>query len=67
MDALSQEEINALLNEPGGDVDMESETLSDVEKDAIGEVGNISMGTAATEQYRVIKLRYEMTARFAIE
>jgi hypothetical protein len=25
------------------------------------------MGTAATEQYRVIKLRYEMTARFAIE
>lgn len=28
---------------------------------------NVSMGTAATEQYRVIKLRYEMTARFAIE
>ena len=27
---------------------------------------NVSMGTAATEQYRVIKLRYEMTARFAI-
>ncbi len=24
---------------------------------------NVSMGTAATEQYRVIKLRYEMTAR----
>ena len=28
---------------------------------------NVSMGTAATEQYRVITLRYEMTARFAIE
>lgn len=28
---------------------------------------NISMGTADTEQYRIIKLRYEMTARFAIE
>lgn len=28
---------------------------------------NVSMGTADTEQYRVIKLRYEMTARFAIE
>lgn len=28
---------------------------------------NVSMGTAATEQYRVIKLRYEMTARFAID
>ena len=28
---------------------------------------NVSMGSATTEQYRVIKLRYEMTARFAIE
>lgn len=28
---------------------------------------NVSMGTAAIEQYRVIKLRYEMTARFAID
>lgn len=28
---------------------------------------NVSMGTADAEQYRVIKLRYEMTARFAIE
>ena len=28
---------------------------------------NVSMGTAATEQYRIIKLRYEMTARFAIK
>ena len=30
-------------------------------------LSNVSMGSAATEQYRVIKLRYEMTARFAIE
>ncbi|GHU40981.1 flagellar motor switch phosphatase FliY [Clostridia bacterium] len=37
---LSPEEISALLQE--------SEDLSDVEKDAIGEVGNISMGTAST-------------------
>lgn len=28
---------------------------------------NVSMGTAPTEQYRIIKLRYEMTARFAID
>lgn len=28
---------------------------------------NVSMGTADAEQYRVIKLRYEMTARFAID
>lgn len=28
---------------------------------------NVSMGLAVSEQYRVIKLRYEMTVRFAIE
>ncbi len=49
---LSQEEINALLNNPNesgdGAVDMDSEYLTDKEKDSIGEVANISMGTAAT-------------------
>ena len=49
---LSQEEINALLSgmDSGNDkaVNIESESLSDAEKDAIGEVSNISMGTAAT-------------------
>jgi flagellar motor switch protein FliN/FliY len=49
---LSQEEINALLNgmNTGNDDSMnaDTETLSDSEKDAIGEVSNISMGTAAT-------------------
>ena len=49
---LSQEEINALLSGMNSDndtpVNIELESLSDAEKDAIGEVSNISMGTAAT-------------------
>ena len=47
--ALSQEEINALLSSPGSTSQGEVlDTLTDDEKDAIGEIGNISMGTAAT-------------------
>ncbi len=49
---LSQEEINALLTGMSSDLDnvsnSNSESLSEEEKDAIGEVSNISMGTAAT-------------------
>ncbi len=41
-DKLSQEEIDALLNGEG------SQELEEHEKDALGEIGNISMGTAAT-------------------
>ena len=50
---LSQEEINALLAGANADglananADGE-ETLTDEQKDAIGEISNISMGTAAT-------------------
>ncbi|WP_418485635.1 flagellar motor switch phosphatase FliY [Eshraghiella crossota] len=50
---LSQEEINALLAGANADgiananIDGE-ETLTDEQKDAIGEISNISMGTAAT-------------------
>lgn len=51
-DMLSQEEIDALLK---GDSTKDSENddfndavFGDVEKDTIGEIGNISMGTAAT-------------------
>ena len=40
--ALSQEEINALLSSPG-EASQEAvlETMTDDEKDAIGEIGNI--------------------------
>lgn len=48
---LSQEEINALFSSPVDD-DVEtashSDLLSPEEKDAIGEISNISMGTSAT-------------------
>lgn len=47
MDGLSQEEIDALMN--GTPTEASSEqSLSDAEKDAIGEIANINMGTAAT-------------------
>lgn len=50
-DMLSQEEIDALLS--GSDMEIPSNKevvfdFTDIEKDAIGEIGNISMGTAAT-------------------
>lgn len=57
-DLISQEEIDALLNGgiPSGDSAVADdsasspllEDLSDIEKDALGEIGNISMGGAAT-------------------
>lgn len=51
-DMLSQEEINALLGDSLATDDKSSETkqekLTAEEKDILGEVGNISMGTAAT-------------------
>lgn len=50
---LSQDEINALLSGANLDSgpaaeDSNSESLTDEQKDALGEVANISMGTAAT-------------------
>lgn len=53
---LSQEEINALLGEmtsddaqtPEENSNVDGNLLTDVEKDAVGEISNISMGTAAT-------------------
>ena len=48
---LSQEEINALLNggadSSSSDSAGVSDELSEEEKDAVGEISNISMGTAA--------------------
>lgn len=57
---LSQEEINALLNNDGtsGSGD---ELLTDAEKDAIGEISNISMGTAATTLFSLVNRRVEIS------
>ena len=57
---LSQEEINALLNSPSGTGSQE-ETLSEAEKDAIGEIANISMGTAATTLFSLVNRRVEIS------
>lgn len=57
---LSQEEISALLNEPGVS-DVGEQSLTDVEKDAIGEVANISMGTAATTLSSLVSKKVDIS------
>lgn len=62
---LSQEEINALLNGMGTTNTEEEtaalETLTDAEKDALGEMSNISMGTAATTLSSLVNQRVNIT------
>ncbi|MDO5572791.1 MAG: flagellar motor switch phosphatase FliY [bacterium] len=73
---LSQDEINALLNGMGTDDSPAADTgssaadpsagpnqdlLTDVEKDAIGEVANISMGTSATTLYSLVNRKVNIT------
>ncbi|MFL0197083.1 flagellar motor switch phosphatase FliY [Clostridium sp. WILCCON 0269] len=68
---LSQEEIDALLNggqqdnsasqpETAADVENTSE-LSDIEKDLLGEIGNISMGSASTALSTIINQQVNIT------
>lgn len=60
--AMSQEEINALLNSPAAADDSESQTLlTDNEKDAIGEIANISMGTAATTLFSLVNRKVDIS------
>ncbi len=60
---LSQEEINALLGgmTDGASDDTGSSSLSDEEKDAIGEISNICMGTAATTLYSLVNQKVVIT------
>lgn len=60
---LSQEEINALLNGIGTDSEESgsNQLLTDAEKDAIGEISNISMGTAATTLFSLVNQRVVIT------
>ena len=63
-DMLSQEEINALLGETSN---IENENgknkiiLTDEQKDILGEVGNISMGTAATTLFALLNRKVEIS------
>ncbi|MBE5959926.1 MAG: flagellar motor switch phosphatase FliY [Lachnospiraceae bacterium] len=65
---LSQEEINALLGgmnvgepDPVSDIAEEGEVLTEAEKDAVGEISNISMGTAATTLFSLVNQRVNIT------
>ncbi|MBD5535789.1 MAG: flagellar motor switch phosphatase FliY [Lachnospiraceae bacterium] len=76
-DMLSQDEINALLNgmdlsesasadstAPAVENDIppiDESLLSDVEKDAVGEVANISMGSSATTLYSLVNQKVNIT------
>lgn len=52
---LSQEEIDSLLNGGGDSVEpAQVEGLSDIEKDLLGEIGNITMGSASTALSTII-------------
>lgn len=65
---LSQEEINALLegncsdeqSDTGSDT-LDTSTLTDIEKDVLGEIGNISMGSAATALSDMIGRKVNIT------
>lgn len=63
---LSQDEINALLSGVNaGSSDPQpaatEEILTDIEKDAIGEIANISMGTSATTLYSLVNRKVNIT------
>lgn len=67
---LSQDEINALLSgmnagssDPKTDQQPAAteEVLTDIEKDAIGEIANISMGTSATTLYSLVNRKVSIT------
>lgn len=72
---LSQDEIQALLSgmdlsenaegektkeDAAADVDMEG-LLTDVEKDAIGEIANISLGSSATTLFSLVNTKVDIT------
>ncbi len=56
---LSQEEIDALLNQKIRDQD--DQELTPEEKDTFGELGNISMGTSATTLYTLLGKKVKIT------
>lgn len=58
---LSQEEISALLNDTGSENATQDTSLTDNEKDAIGEIANISMGTAATTLFSLVNRKVEIS------
>lgn len=60
--SLSQDEIDALLN--GTSSLEESDDLSPIEQDAIGEIGNISFGSSATALSTLLNQKVEITTPY---
>ncbi|MFF2482641.1 flagellar motor switch phosphatase FliY [Paenibacillus sp. NPDC058071] len=69
-DYLSQEEIDALLNQSAGDSDASvqqsdalelSDLLTSIEQDALGEIGNITFGSAATALSTLLGKKVDIT------
>ncbi|AME05276.1 flagellar motor switch phosphatase FliY [Bacillus siamensis] len=61
---LSQDEIDALLNGTGSQEDTEQPqkaNLSELERDAIGEIGNISFGSSATALSTLLNQKVDIT------
>lgn len=58
---LSQDEIDALLKGSEATSSSPAPDLSDIEKDALGEIGNISMGSAATTLSVLLGRRVSIT------
>ncbi len=56
---LSQEEIDSLLK--GTDEDTSVEVVTEIERDLLGEIGNISMGSASTALYQLINKQVNIT------
>ncbi len=60
-DSLSQEEINELLKTANMGTAQNGSILTDMEKDALGELGNISMGSAATAISTILGKKVDIT------
>lgn len=62
---LSQEEIDSLLNggtnSDSGNDEPKEEVLNDTDKDLLGEIGNISMGSASTALSQIINQKVNIT------
>ena len=59
---LSQDEINTLFNQQQGDLDPSiNDYLSTMEQDALGEIGNISLGSSTTALSTLLNQRVEIT------
>ncbi len=70
-DFLSQDEINALLsggdegskpnNETNDNGALGADAITEIDKDLLGEIGNISMGSASTALYQLINQQVNIT------